>query len=40
MIRSKEEKPWSEMTEEEWKEERKRIKKVQKQHYVGFGEKE
>lgn len=36
----KEEKPWSAMTEKEWKAERERIKKIQKKHYAGFGEKE
>lgn len=34
----KEEKPWSDMTEEEWKVERKRIQKIQSRHHSGFGE--
>ena len=34
----KEEKPWSNMTEEEWKIERKRIQKIQASHFSGFGE--
>lgn len=34
----KEEKLWSEMTEEEWKVERERIKKIQARHFGGFGE--
>lgn len=29
----KEEKPWSEMTEEEWKVEKERIRKIQERHY-------
>lgn len=39
-IEMKEEKSWSVMTEEEWKAERERIKKIQKNHYAGFGEVE
>jgi hypothetical protein len=34
----KEEKPWSIMTEDEWKVERKRIQKIQARHFSGFGE--
>lgn len=26
-------KPWSEMTEEEWKKERQRIRKIQNEHF-------
>ena len=37
---NKEEKLWSEMTDEEWKEERKRVRKIQEKHYAGFGEVE
>lgn len=29
----KEEKPWSGMSEEEWKEEREKVKKIQETHY-------
>lgn len=34
----KEEKPWSDMTEEEWKVERERIQKIHASHFSGFGE--
>lgn len=35
---SKEEKLWFIMTDEEWKAERLRIRKIQAKHFGGFGE--
>lgn len=35
---SKEQKPWSEMTENEWKVERNRIQKIQARYYSELGE--
>ena len=34
----KEEKPWSEMTEEEWQAECLRIRKIQARYFGGYGE--
>ena len=34
----KEEKPWSEMTDGEWKVERKKIQSIQARHFSSFGE--
>lgn len=34
----KEEKLWFNMTEDEWKVERKRIQSIQARHFRGFGE--